>query len=81
MAATSELLFFAVLPPPAVAERISRLTRALQRRLAISGNLRPAALLHITPPTIYRWLAQGKAHGIKTAGGQHRLCHRSLLRT
>lgn len=28
---------------------------------------------------IYRWLAQGRAHGIKTLGGQERVCRSSLF--
>ena len=28
---------------------------------------------------IYQWLAQGKAHGIKTVGGQYRICKQSLF--
>jgi excisionase family DNA binding protein len=36
-------------------------------------------LLQVEASTIYRWLAQGKAHGVKTAGGQHRLCRNSLF--
>ena len=28
--------------------------------------------------SIRRWIAEGKAHGIRTPGGQHRVCKRSL---
>jgi hypothetical protein len=37
------------------------------------------ALAQVRASSIYRWLAQGKAHGIKTAGGCHRICRRSLF--
>ncbi len=33
----------------------------------------------VNQQTVYRWLAQGKAHGLKTAGGQHRVCLHSLF--
>ncbi len=38
------------------------------------------ALAQVKPQSIYRWLASGKAHGLKTAGGQHRICRNSLFR-
>jgi excisionase family DNA binding protein len=37
-------------------------------------------LAQVRTQTIYRWLASGKAHGIKTVGGGHRLCRNSLFR-
>jgi hypothetical protein len=37
------------------------------------------ALVQVKPKSIYRWLACGKAHGVKTAGGQHRVCRNSLF--
>src|SRR5688572_22101608 len=37
------------------------------------------ALAQVTPKSIYRWLASGKAHGLRTAGGGHRLCRNSLF--
>lgn len=37
------------------------------------------ALAQVRASSIYRWLALGKAHGIKTAGGRHRICRRSLF--
>jgi hypothetical protein len=38
------------------------------------------ALAQVTPKSIYRWLASGKAHGVKTAGGGQRICRQSLFR-
>jgi hypothetical protein len=38
------------------------------------------ALVQVAAESIYRWLAQGKAHGVKTSGGQHRICRHSLFR-
>ena len=35
-------------------------------------------LVQVEPPSIRRWLVQGRAHGIKTPGGQHRICKSSL---
>lgn len=38
-----------------------------------------AAIIQIKPRSIYRWLAEGKAHGIRTPGGQYRVCRNSLF--
>ncbi|MBI3653509.1 MAG: hypothetical protein HY231_20965 [Acidobacteria bacterium] len=38
------------------------------------------ALAQVKAQTIYRWLAQGKSHGVRTAGGGHRVCRNSLFR-
>jgi excisionase family DNA binding protein len=38
-----------------------------------------AALARVKPQSIYRWLAEGKAHGVRTPGGQHRVCRNSLF--
>jgi len=37
-------------------------------------------LAQVKVSSIYRWLAQGRAHGVKTAGGHHRICRHSLFR-
>lgn len=37
------------------------------------------AIAQVRPPSIYRWLAQGKAHGVRTSGGQYRICKNSLF--
>jgi hypothetical protein len=37
------------------------------------------ALAQVKAASIYRWLASGKAHGVKTSGGQHRVCKNSLF--
>ena len=37
------------------------------------------ALLQVRAERIYRWLAQGKIHSVRTPGGQHRVCRRSLF--
>lgn len=39
-----------------------------------------AALVQVGEPSIRRWFAQGRAHGIRTSGGQLRICRRSLFR-
>ena len=39
------------------------------------------ALAQVKPQSIYRWLATGKVHGVRTAGGGHRLCRQSLFRS
>ena len=36
-------------------------------------------LAQVRSASIYRWLASGKAHGVKTAGGGHRVCRNSLF--
>jgi hypothetical protein len=36
-------------------------------------------LLQVKAPSVRRWIIQGKAHGIRTPGGQHRICKQSLL--
>jgi len=38
-----------------------------------------AALAQVTAQSVRRWLAAGKAHSVKTAGGHHRICKRSLF--
>jgi excisionase family DNA binding protein len=65
-------------------------TRVIQRSVTIrcpvcsSGegfltSTQAAELIQIGEPSIRRWLAQGKAHGFKTPGGQFRICRKSLL--
>lgn len=39
-----------------------------------------SAVAQVKTKSIYRWLAQGKAHGIRTAGGGYRICRQSLFR-
>jgi hypothetical protein len=36
-------------------------------------------ILQVKANSIRRWLVQGKAHGFRTPGGQHRVCKRSLF--
>jgi hypothetical protein len=38
------------------------------------------ALVQVKRQSIYRWLAEGKAHGVRTSEGQHRICRISLFR-
>jgi excisionase family DNA binding protein len=38
-----------------------------------------AALVQVKAESVRRWLAQGKAHGVKTSGGQYRICKNSLF--
>lgn len=37
------------------------------------------AIAQVKPQSIRRWLHQGKAHGIQTAGGGYRVCSHSLF--
>lgn len=37
------------------------------------------AIAQVQSASIYRWLASGKAHGVKTSGGQYRVCKNSLF--
>jgi len=37
------------------------------------------AIIQVRATSIRRWIAQGRAHGIKTPGGQHRVCRKSLF--
>jgi hypothetical protein len=39
-----------------------------------------AGLAQVHSSSISTWLAEGKAHGIETAGGQRRICRNSLFR-
>ena len=39
------------------------------------------AVAQVTPKSIYRWLATGNAHGVRTAGGGLRVCRESLFRS
>ena len=36
-------------------------------------------IFQVKATSIRRWLAEGKAHGIRTPGGQHRICRKSLF--
>jgi hypothetical protein len=36
-------------------------------------------LARVEVQSIYRWLAEGKAHGLKTQGGQDLVCKNSLF--
>lgn len=36
-------------------------------------------LAQVEVPSIYQWLAEGKAHGLMTSGGQDRVCKNSLF--
>ena len=38
-----------------------------------------ATLAQVKTRSIRRWLAQGKAHSVSTAGGQRRVCRDSLF--
>jgi excisionase family DNA binding protein len=38
-----------------------------------------ARFVQVRTESIYRWLARGKAHGVRTPGGQHRICRKSLF--
>jgi excisionase family DNA binding protein len=40
-----------------------------------------AELLKVGESSIRRWLSQGRAHGLKTPGGQYRICRKSLIKT
>jgi excisionase family DNA binding protein len=59
-------------PLPTVCPVCQKVTELLTVRQA-------AALAQVRAATIRRWLAAGKIHGVKTAGGQHRLCRASLF--
>ncbi|MFL6213879.1 MAG: hypothetical protein ACJ74J_08280 [Blastocatellia bacterium] len=37
------------------------------------------AIAQVKSQSIYRWLALGKAHGVRTSGGQYRVCRNSLF--
>jgi hypothetical protein len=37
------------------------------------------ALAQVKAQSIRRWIASGKAHGVKTPGGHHRICSSSLF--
>lgn len=38
-----------------------------------------AVISKVASQSIRRWLATGKAHSVKTPGGQHRVCRKSLF--
>jgi hypothetical protein len=38
------------------------------------------SLARVEVRSIYGWLAEGKAHGLRTAGGQERVCKNSLFK-
>lgn len=66
-------------------ERIVRRAGSMNCPLCLSGSelltmAQAAALAQVNTASVYRWLAEGKMHGVKTAGGQYRICRKSLLR-
>lgn len=38
-----------------------------------------ASLIQVRPKSLYRWLAEGKVHGLRTPGGSYRFCRNSLF--
>jgi len=38
-----------------------------------------AALVQVRRDSVYRWLAEGRVHGVRTVGRHHRVCRNSLL--
>jgi len=50
-----------------------------QRESAWLTTAQAAALAQVGLASIRRWLALGKAHGLRTVGGQHRICRQSLF--
>jgi len=38
-----------------------------------------ASLAQVDARSVRRWLAAGQAHGVRTPGGQHRVCRNSLF--
>ena len=64
-------------------ERIIRRTVAIRcpvckRESEMLTARQAAVLLQVSTKSIYRWLAEGKAHGVRTPGGCHRVCRESL---
>jgi excisionase family DNA binding protein len=65
-------------------ERIIRRTVAMQcpvceHESEMLTAKQAAVLLQVSTKSIYRWLAEGKAHGVRTPGGCHRVCRESLF--
>ncbi len=42
-------------------------------------TVQAARLARVKTESVRRWVSSGKAHGIKTVGGQHRVCRNSLF--
>ena len=47
---------------------------------ALLTTAQAAAFLQVSEQSVRRWLVAGRAHGLKTPGGRHRICRQSLLR-
>ena len=65
-------------------ERIVRRTVAVRcpvclRESEMLTAKQAAMLLQVSTKSIYRWLAEEKAHGVRTPGGCHRICRESLF--
>jgi len=52
-----------------------------QRNSAFLTARQAGAVAQVTSQSIYRWLATGNAHGVRTAGGGLRICQASLFRS
>ena len=66
-------------------ERIVRRTRSAVCPVCCATSdllttAQAAAITQVKTQSVYRWLNQGKAHGMKTCGGRHRICQNSLFR-
>lgn len=42
-------------------------------------TVQAAEIARVKTESVRRWVSSGKAHGIKTVGGQHRVCRNSLF--
>ncbi len=65
-------------------ERIVRRAVSMNCPLCLSSSellttAQAAVLVQVNVASVYRWLAEGKAHGVRTPGGRYRICRKSLL--
>lgn len=50
-----------------------------KREIVWLTTAQAAVLAKVGAQSIRRWLSQGKAHGVRTVGGHHRICRQSLF--
>ena len=58
---------------------LSTLCPVCQNSTELLTTFQAGALVQVRAESIRRWLAHGRAHGVKTPGGHHRICRHSLF--
>lgn len=74
-----EIIAFTVERPVGIGKGSVPFCPYCQRESHWLTTAQAAMLAQVGTASIRRWLALGKAHGLRTVGGQHRICRESLF--